>query len=73
MPRQKDGKKRLWEIGELDWNQLERSVDLMGMGKTHGRWRGAIKDVLHYEFTKTKHFRLFSWYVIDLLLNHKSF
>ena len=33
MPRQKERKKRLWEIGELDWNQLGRSVDLMGMGK----------------------------------------
>ena len=33
MPRQKEGNKRLWEIGELDWNQFGRSVDLMGMGK----------------------------------------
>ncbi len=65
MPRQKEGNKRLCEIGELDWNQFGRSVDLMdmgknpwemnrererererervdlmGMGKTHGRWRG---------------------------------
>ena len=33
MPHQKEGKKRLWEIGELDWNQLGRLVDLMGMRK----------------------------------------
>ncbi len=33
MPRQKEVNKRLWEIGELDWNQFGRSVDLMGMGK----------------------------------------
>ena len=30
MPHQKEGNKRLWEIGELDWNQFGRSVDLMG-------------------------------------------
>ena len=33
MPHQKERKKRLWEICELDWNQLGRLVDLMGMGK----------------------------------------
>ena len=33
MPRQKEGNKRLCEIGELDWNQFGRSVDLMDMGK----------------------------------------
>ena len=48
MPHQKEGNKRLWEIGELDCNQLGRLVDLMGMRKKPGemkRWGDeVIKD-----------------------------
>ena len=52
MPHQKEGNKRLWEIGELDWNQFGRSVDLMGKKPMWERERERERESLFNGYGK---------------------